>query len=212
MKKLACILCLGVFLFASCKKTASTTSTSSSTPPATTSTTYSLSFLDGSTTTYTLNATIQLALTSYPTNANTEFGTWIKIPGNSNNSGYIYLATPLDSSNMYKLAINTNYSIHYFTCYTGQTIPDSDIGSLSFLMSTPSGTDSTVSQTLTTTYYNKITSVTYIGRKYDSVNLLMSPQYVVKGTFNAQVKNNVTGLTRVFSNGQYSIVIGCRAH
>ena len=183
-------------------------------PPATNTTTaptYFLSFTDGGAKTYTLNPTIQLALTSYPVNANTEFGTWIKIPGNSNNSGYIYLATPLDSSNMNKLSTNTNYNIHYYTCYTGQTIPDSDLGCLSFIMSTPSGSDSTVSQTQTATYFNKITSVTYVGRKYDTNNQLMSPQYSIKGVFNALVKNNVTNQTRVFSSGQYNIVIGCRA-
>ena len=205
---------MAFIIFASCKKTSTTNRTTTATPPATTSTTYSLSFLDGSTnTTYTWTNWTMQYLTAYPTNANANYGTWVPIPPVGSNHGWLYLVTPLDSSNMYKLAINTNYNIHYYNYNTGQSIPDSDIGSLSFMMSTTSsGTDSTVNQTQTTTYYNKITSVTYIGRVYDTNNSVMTAQYVIKGVFNALVKNDVSNLTRVLSNGQYSFLIEVRTH
>jgi hypothetical protein len=87
---------------------------------------------------------------------------------------------------------------------------DNTIGELSFHMSTASGTDSTVNESQTTTFYNMVTSVTYIGSEYDTDNQMRSPQYEIIGRFTARVKNDVSQQIRIVSNGSYKIVIGCK--
>lgn len=208
-------------LATACKKSSppaeqpKTQSTNNTTSPTITNTvspvSYSISFTDATAKAYTLSPTIQLALKLYPSNANTEFGTWISTTGTSLNSGYVYLAFPVDSSDVGKVLTNTNYPIQYHKAYAAQTIPDNKLGCLSFLMTGTAGTDSTVSNAQTSTYYHTITSIQYVGRKYDAVNMIISPQYVITGVFNANIRNDVTQQSRVFSNGQYCLLLGCRA-
>lgn len=170
---------------------------------------YYISFEDNSTAkSYVLSQTTQTALTTYPRHANLQYSVWVE--AGQNNSGYVNMVLPLDSSDMHKIYLNNYHNILYQTPSFFQTISDSTIGCLSFTISTPDGTDSSVNEVRTTTYYNQITSITYIGNEYDVINQIASPQYVVSGTFTAEVNNSVSKQKRVLTNGQYSFVIGCR--
>lgn len=63
-------------------------------------------------------------------------------------------------------------------------------------------------ETDTTTYFNNITNVQYLGNHhYDTGENLYKCDYRITGTFEMRLKNENSGTIKVVSNGEYSMVV-----
>lgn len=201
-----------IICFAACTKkdTPNTTKSSSST---TTTPTYYVSYTDTTAKTYEANQEILIDITLWPINSIATASVSFNLANSTTdyvNSRTFTIYLPIDSSDIKSVPLNVKSKIYGYALYTGTSLPDSTIGNLCITMTTSSGTDSTIYENQTSTYYNEITSINYVGRSYDTYNKIENANFVITGQFNTLVKNNVTHLTRPITNGKYSFLFGCR--
>lgn len=129
-------------------------------------------------------------------------GTYFQIVAAKNYNVHVSVNVPLDSSKLQLVQLNHKYPINL---YTAIGTKDS-FGTFRFNKVTGTGTDLIENETDSTTYFNKFTSITYLGnRRYDQYEKAMVCEYEIAGEFNIRVKNDLSNLVRVVSNGKYKL-------
>lgn len=203
MKKSVFIIMVIVFAIACKKKNNTTTnSTSNTTPPPTTTTTNSLyvTFTDSSKvksyqcqewncSNYALvTPPLQISYVNYQTGYN------------------LVVLLPYDSSSIKTVPLNKKFLVKAYSKVGGYSHPTSALGNIELESSSSNG-DKFIDQVDTLTHYNKITSISYYKRAYNSLKMQMEAWWIVKGEFNVLVKNGATNQNRVWSNGSYSLIV-----
>jgi hypothetical protein len=189
-----------------CKKASTPQPVNPKPAPIVTNSTYWISYVDTTMRTwgiYAANSTVvglnpQTGL-PYPNTAYSE--------QYNNKFGYanFNIELPVDSSSLVKIVKNKRQII---TNFDPQQSAFQVSGGISLSSSNSiTGTDSFVSETDTLTYYSRITSLTYIGRAYDSFYQRSDAVYILQGDFNVLVNNDLSNTKRVWSNGKYKFTV-----
>lgn len=111
------------------------------------------------------------------------------------------VCAPGDSSKMINVPLNQNFVAGSIISYS--------IGAISFTNYRKSGTDNIQPETTLNNYFNKFTSVTYLGnRRYSQTSSAIICDFELTGAFNVRVKNDVTQAIRDVS-GTYRLRFGC---
>jgi hypothetical protein len=118
----------------------------------------------------------------------------------------LFVSLPIDSSHMGNIPINTRLLLNDTISQTH--FASLSLGSLNFEKADPSGTDTELSETDTTNFYNRITSIQYAGNhRYSAIEELVLCDYDVTGEFRIRVVNDITGEIRILENGQYKMKV-----
>lgn len=112
---------------------------------------------------------------------------------------------PIDSSHIDEMPLNQrclqNDSSDWWTDY-GYVYR----GAMRFTKVGQSGEDQNIDEADTTEYYNKVTSIVYLGNhRYDTVEHLLLCDYVIEGEFRIRVINDLTNAVRILESGSYKM-------
>lgn len=118
----------------------------------------------------------------------------------------VSIELPIDSSAISQLIINKQYKIFDPNDYPAKS---RNIGNLNFTEVSTSGTDATAPGIDSVNYFNKITSVSYLGNhRYNaSYEKATVCEYEIVGNFKTRVRNDINKAERDLS-GNYKLRIG----
>ncbi|MDZ4822695.1 MAG: hypothetical protein SH856_04490 [Flavobacteriales bacterium] len=178
---------------------------------ATTRSEYYLTYTDGSEFTYPGEGGFLESLRSLANDNNAAWynvGMDFELPGNDfADHLYFQVTLPIDSTSMILTPIDTFCLLNDSVSWTnyGYEYP----GSIKYEKVTgQDGTDVNVDETSTSEFYNKITSVEYVGNhRYDQIEQLLLCDYEVSGEFKMRIVNDITQEIRILDNGQYKIKV-----